>query len=284
MKLGIFGSGYRRQGFYLPEMACSRRVLEILDRMGFEWVILDEIAFCGKLKSFDKTKVYKIKDLKLKAVFRNRTISDQFVPEKIKELSGSFADKETSIITATDGELYGHHHQDFYNMTREAFSDSNIRSYKVSDFVHDFGQGELEEADPVMSSWGSTEEDVAAGIPFSYWKEPENAIQDKLWQFADFACQEVESSNRDENYEVARGFLDKGFSSCHFWAASGKKSMVWKNVIWNPDVIEKGNLFFMKAVRSLYRMDTEKRLCAERRFAEINQMIWKNHWEKFYHF
>ena len=84
IKKQIFGSEYFRQGFYLPEMAYSKKAAEVLDKMGFKWIILDEISYNGKLGSFDKEKVYKIKGLNIKVIFRDRNISNRFVPEKIK--------------------------------------------------------------------------------------------------------------------------------------------------------------------------------------------------------
>lgn len=284
MKRKVFGNGYRRRGFYLPEMGYGQKISNLLESMGFEWIILDEISYGGKLNGFDKEKVYKIKDTNLKVIFRDRDISNHFVPEEIKKISDVARDKNFNIITATDGELYGHHHQDFYNKTKEAFSDKNIKSYKVSEFIDEFGKGNLEEISPVASSWESTEEDLAANIPYAYWNNPENAIQASLWDFANFAMKTVEDHNEDGNYKVARTFLDQGLSSCHFWAASGKRSSVWKDLIWNPDVIENGNLLFIKAIRSIYKLDTENRMEAERKFLQITKLIWHMHWNKFYHF
>lgn len=282
IKKQIFGEDYVRKGFYFPEMAYSRKVAEVLDGMGFKWIILDEISFNGKPDSFDKEKVYRIKGLNLKVIFRNRKVSDYFVPEKINEISEELQKKDVNVITATDGELYGHHHQDFYNKTKEAFTDGNVRSWKVSDFINEIGKGDLQEIDPIDSNWESKEEDIDKGIPFAYWDFPENQIQEKLWSFAYFAIGEVESRRGDENYDIARRLLDKALSSCHFWAASGMKAVIWKETIWNPDSIERGLLFFVRSVRSLRHMDVEKRMEAENRFLEINRLIWDRHWNYFY--
>lgn len=282
IKKQIFGEEYKRRGFYLPEMAYSRKVAEILDRMGFEWIILDEISYSGKLDSFDKGKVYKIKDLKLKAIFRDRKISDYFVPEKIKEISKETPQEDRNIITATDGELYGHHHQDFYNKTKEAFTDGNVKSLKVSEFIRQFDESDLEEVDPVASNWESKEEELLENIPFSYWNYPGNKIQENLWEFANLVILEIEKCKADENYGIARVLLDKGLASCHFWAASGKTAAIWKDIIWNPDTIESGNLFLIRAMRSIREMPVAKRMEAEKRFLEITRLIWDMHWNKFY--
>lgn len=282
IKRQIFGGRYVRRGFYLPEMAYSDKVVKVLDSMGFVWIILDEISFQGKLDSFDKQKVYKIKDSNLKVIFRDRTISDVFVPSKVKEISDGAGGLDLNVITATDGELYGHHHQDFYDKTREALMDGNVRSLQVSQFIEEFGKGRLQEIVPVDSSWESQEEELESGVPFAYWYLPENSIQVELWGFADFAIRVIEKCKDDEKYDIARGLLDKALSSCHFWAASGRKSVVWRDVIWNPDAIERGNLLFVQSVRSLSRIPLPERMEAENRFLEITRLIWSEHWHKFY--
>lgn len=282
IKREIFGTGYKRRGFYLPEMAYSRRVGEILDKMGFEWIILDEISYDGRLDSLDKEKVYRIKGLKLKVVFRDRKISDSFVPEKIKNISKELRGKDCNIITATDGEIYGHHHKDFYAKTREVFTDASIRSMKVSQLMETFADSDLKEADPIPSNWESTREELEKNIPFSYWSHPDNILQKKLWDFAAFVIAQVEDCRQDKQYDIARASLDKGLSSCHFWAASGKKSTVWKETIWNPDMIESGSLFLVRALRSLTDLDKSARMEGEKRFLEITRLIWQLHWSEFY--
>ena len=282
MKKQIFGSSYERRGFYLPEMAYSKKVAQVLEKMGFEWIILDEISCCGAVDVCDTGKVYKIRDMNLKVVFRSRVISDAFVPEKIIALSAECKEGESNIVTATDGELYGHRHHDFYDKTRRAVEDGNVKAWKVSDFIKSFDGVSLEEVEPVSSCWESREEDIKADIPFPYWSDPENEIQKELWSFADFVCTAVETSQQDANYKVARDFADRGLSSCHFWAASGKESFVWKDVIWNPDTIERGNLFFIKAIRSLCVADISLRMEAEKKFLKITESVWACHWNRFY--
>lgn len=282
IKKQVFGSEYKRGGFYLPEMAYSRKVAEILDCMGFKWIILDEISYNGRLGGFDKEKVYKIEGLDLKVIFRDRNVSDYFVPEKIREISQQAFGQDRNIITATDGELYGHHHQDFYNKTKEAFTDGNIRSLRISEFIRQFGSGGIRAIDPVSSSWESNENQIEKGIPYAYWRYPGNELQEKIWSFADFAMNELQKRKNDENYGIACRQLDKGLSSCHFWAASGKNSPIWKETIWNPDSIENGIIFLVRSIRSLAYADIDARMEAERRFLEITKMIWSLHWSRFY--
>ncbi|MDD3190623.1 MAG: hypothetical protein PHI66_02955 [Candidatus Pacebacteria bacterium] len=282
IKRQVFGEKYNPRGFYLSEMAYSIKVVPILEKLGFEWIILDEISFSGKLGECDTTKPYKIKDSKLKVIFRNREISNSFVPDTIEKISSEGSEKNINIITATDGELYGHRHLDFYDRTRAVFGDSNVKSLRVSEFIDSFDENDLEEIEPVASDWEAQEIEIADKKLFSYWNDGGNEIQRKMWQLAGLAIEEVEKHAGDENYKIARELLDKGLASCHFWAASGRASFLWKDTIWNPDTIENGVSFLVRSVRSLREDELKKRLEVENLFLEIIGLIWKKHWETFY--
>lgn len=280
IKSRIFGEGYTRQGFYLPEMAYSRPVAELLEKMGFKWIILDEVSAAGKLGSCDTGKPYRIKGLEMKVIFRDRKISSTFVPETIDSMPRS-SGEERNIVTATDGELYGHRHRDFYGKIQAVLTDERIRTYRVNDFLSRSGE-ELEEIEPVDSSWESQDEELAAGIPFALWKDPSDEIQLRLWELADIAIKVVEERRQDRNHAIARGLLDRGLSSCHFWAAAGRISFSWKELVWNPDVVERGNSFLIRSVRSLVSLETSKRLEAEAKSRAVSELLWRRHWEEFH--
>jgi len=101
IKRGIFGDKYVRRGFYLPEMAYSRKVADALIRLGFEWMILDEISATGHLGGIDTGRVYRLKGSELRIIFRDRVLSSSFVPEMLADVSET-ATSGRNIITATD--------------------------------------------------------------------------------------------------------------------------------------------------------------------------------------
>jgi alpha-amylase/alpha-mannosidase (GH57 family) len=61
-------------GFYLPEMAYSLESAKIIKKLGFDWIILDQISTTQKI---DDKILYQIKNLGLKVVFRNREYSQK---------------------------------------------------------------------------------------------------------------------------------------------------------------------------------------------------------------
>ncbi|MCK5332284.1 polysaccharide deacetylase family protein [Candidatus Parcubacteria bacterium] len=273
-----FGADLKLKGFYMPEMCYSREVAEVVKEVGFQWIILDEISKNGKLGQGDIEKVFEIENLGLKIVFRNRKISDSFVPQKINEISGDQEDRV--VITATDGELYGHHHWDLERHLEENFANRNIKRLKISDYIEQFK--DLEKIDPVDSCWESSVEDLKNNIPYSFWYDPQNKLQKMLWDLALFSINTVEENQKDKGYEIARSLVDRGLTSCTFWSASGKRSFIWQDVIWNPDMIESGALNLVRAIRSLEKLDTKKRIKAEKMFLNIIENIWSSHWKKHY--
>jgi alpha-amylase/alpha-mannosidase (GH57 family) len=276
----LLGDIYNPRGFFLPEMCYSKKVAEIVKSMGFEWIILDEISFNGKLSSVDYSRIYEIKNIGLRVIFRNRAVSNSFVPETINKIAEENIEREMTIITATDGELYGHHHWDVERHLEKIFSNKSIRTLKISDFIGKLG--DFEEIDPVDSCWESTERDLKKRVPYYFWNDPGNKLHKIIWKLAKYSMELVESRKNDQNYDIARNFLDRGLTSCTFWSASGRKSFVWKNTIWNPDMIEGGSLNLIRAVRSLEKISTDKRTKAEKMFLDIVKNIWQSHWEKYY--
>src|SRR3989344_6865081 len=65
----FLGDAYRPKGFFPPEMAYSDNLPPILENLGFEWLIIDEIAYNGDIEKVNYSKIYQIKNTKLKVFF-----------------------------------------------------------------------------------------------------------------------------------------------------------------------------------------------------------------------
>ena len=64
INLKHFGEAYNPVGFFPPEMCYSPKIAEIIQHMGFEWIIIDEIGFNGKLKQIKNDRLYEFKNFK----------------------------------------------------------------------------------------------------------------------------------------------------------------------------------------------------------------------------
>lgn len=274
-----FGEAYNPKGFYLPEMAYSKPVAKAIKQAGFEWIILDEISYDGKINNghIDYAKKYKIKGVGLSVVFRNRKLSKTFVPETIAQLLRS-EHLPTNIITATDGELYGHKYVDSRQTHPRVLKNSHLKMATISEFLASTSKQEI--VDIVDSSWESTPAEIKKHIPYSLWSHPKNKIHARLWQLANFALKLNYKFSRDPNHFSSRLHLEKGLASCTFWWASDKDFKMFNPPAWSPEEVEKGALELLRSVRSLVRIPARYKIQAEKFFLGIHKVIWTKHWIK----
>ncbi len=271
----LFGPAYEPQGFFCPEMAYSKKVGKIIKKLGFKWIILDEIAYNGKLNQVDFEKGYEIKDLGLKVIFRDRTISKSFVPESIYE---KLKDKKDElIITATDAEMYGHHHKDHQNIFEKISKDKNLETIKISNLIKSYS--EFEKISPKTCSWETAPSDLQKNMPFPLWDNPKNKVHQKIWQLANLAIKLNKQYNSENKNIWSRKHLDRGLASCTWWWASLKKPDVFSPLTWNPDEIENGIGELIRSIRSLKNISKKAKITAENIYLELIKIIWHKHWQ-----
>lgn len=276
MNSKFLGKAYKPKGFYLPEMAFDRRVAKILEDMGFEWVILDEIA---AKKTIDYNTRYTLSGTKLKVVFRDRDISKTFVPQSILDLvKESKEEKPHYIVTATDGEVYGHHHSDWDGIFNEVLLRDDVTMITVSQYLNKLKTEKNIAAR--KSSWESMPEEVLTGNPFALWNDPDNPLHKDIWKLAHLAIKLVEKNQKDSNFYWARYHLDRGLCSCTFWWCSSQRPSPFCPITWNPDEVGKGLQDLIKSIRSLKDVDTGKKVEAEKLYYKILKNLWSLHWEE----
>ena len=279
-----FGEIYNPKGFFLPEMAYSKEVAKIIYNLGFKWIILDEISLLNpqnpKIIKPQNNIKYFINDIGLQVVFRDREISKTYVPESILDLLNNNNSDQT-IITATDGELYGHYHNNQTDF--EQVLESNlIKTQTVSEYLDSLNNNEnnIEWIDPIASSWESSLEEITRGIPYFLWNNPNNPIHQKLWEITNTAIDLMEKYSNDPNFYWAQRHLNYGLASCTFWWASAKKFHGLSIESWNPEEINKGVNQLLKSVRSLESAPKEKKIEIEYLAAEVKKNIWEIHWKR----
>jgi len=269
----FFGNAYNPKGFFCPEMAYDKKTGKIIKQMGFEWVILDEIAYNGKLGEVDYNKKYKEKETGLAVIFRNRKISKSFPPETIYKKRANF---DSPIITATDAEMYGHYHKDPKKFLTKIANAEEIETLLISAFLKRLKKSE--EFSAITSSWESEENDIKNKRPFIFWNNPDNKIHGSLWQLAKLVWSANKKYNSKSQDEWARKHLNRGIASCTWWWTSEQKADVFSPWSWNPDEIGKGVEELIKSVRSLKGAPTEIKIKAERLAKNIMSDVWEKHW------
>jgi len=275
-----FGIDIKLTGFFLPEMAYSPEVGELLQAEGFSWLLLDEIAYNRQLNQADCSKKFRDKNSGLEIIFRSRSYSNSYVPELVeKELD---QEDEAVIVTATDGELYGLRHNDPQGVLERVASDKRLRTRTVSEFLAEAEDGGEVEAH--SCNWESAPEELAEEHPFASWLRRDNDLQQCIWDLAYTAYDTVEAYGRDDNYNWARWHLVRGLASCTFWWASAKDfAYIYGPYAWNPDEVERGVNELIRSIRSLEDPATRTiKLQAEQKYVKIKEILWNKHWEEFW--
>jgi len=276
MNQGLLKLKSRPRGFWLPECAYSKKVAEVIKAAGYQWIVLDEISYQGKLGKINYNQKYKIEDLDLGVVFRNRELSKSYVPDALIEL----IDKNQlpdMIVTATDGEIYGHRHIDFKNNLEKIIKNKNIVTKTVSEYLQSLKEETI--CRPIPSNWDSEPVELKQNKPYFLWYNKKNKIHMKLWKLANLAYELVESHEGKEDYWWARLHLERGMSSCTFWWASDKDFKLFGSPAWKPDEVEKGANELIRSIRSL-DIDKKIKIKAEKLYFKLKRQLWLKHWKK----
>lgn len=240
-----FGDVYNPKGFFPPEMGYSENLPKILENLGFKWIIIDEIACGGVVENVDYTKLYKIKNSNLLAFFRNRRVSNLIMSSVVRSkdtlLEALHEDISSNkyLLTAMDGETFGHHRVGLEKLLFEVFDYEGFEFITMNDLVNFYK--EVEEINPVKSTWASSEADIKANSQFLSWNDPTNELHKMQWEFVHFVLDFVKSLNPED--ETVRKKLDVALASDQFFWASAKP---W----WSVEMIEEGAFRLLDAINS----------------------------------
>lgn len=270
--LETLGVVNRPRGFFLPEMAYSPRVGMVIKRLGYKWIMLDPAS--ADQTPHDTVR-YQDEATGLTVLFRNRKLSKKYPPEEIfKRLETR---DETTVITATDAELYGHFHQDWQDHLNHILKSDAVHTVTVSDYIDS-----LTETSAVRlraASWETSTRHAQSNNPFSNWLNHANPIHKRLWALAHRAIELVNSHESDPNFSWARRHLDRGLSSCSFWWASEIKTSPFAPIAWNPDEVERGALELIKSIRSLSTVTPDDKIKSEKIYHDLLVTLWSRHWK-----
>lgn len=261
------GDAYQPRGVFLPEMAYSPAVAPAIEEAGFDWVLLDEIAYDGKVDTTDDTKLYKIKDTNVYAFFRERRISNLIMSavvrsaESLKEAIQDDLATSRYAITGMDGETFGHHRIGLEGLLFEIFDDPDFNLVRISDILDRFD--DTTDVEPVASTWASSQEDIENNIQFISWSDPDNEIHDLQWQLWHIVVDEFYQLPEDDPmYKELRHQLDFAVASDQFFWASAKP---W----WSIDMIEDGAYSLLQIIDKQPNARQKQRQQAHRLYNQI---------------
>ncbi len=234
-----FGAAWNPQGFFPPEMAYSKDVAEVATQAGFKWMILSEYAFPPNIDaSPDNSVIYSFKGLPLKLFFRQHRPSIDIAFGKIWTKTEFFEMVRHEIkanqylLTAMDGETFGHHRPGLEKLLSELYQDEQVESRFISELVDIYPKGP--ELEPLPSSWGLESEDLKRGIVYPRWDYPGNSIHARQWELTNLAIKVVwNTSKTDPSFQTVREKLDKALHSDQYWWAGARPN-------WHFRMVEMG--------------------------------------------
>lgn len=169
------------RGFFPPEMAVNREVLEVLGGLGYEWVSVDE--FCLPKDSRGILKggfVYSLGSQTPKLIVRSRRLTNLFSFKRdldrsaiVAEILKDSADK----MIALDAETFGHHYKDGVYLFESVISDIFEKGVEISTISEAVQESEAVHVEHIEeSTWSSTEGEV-----YPLWENGGSKTNTALW-------------------------------------------------------------------------------------------------------
>ena len=252
----FLGEAYAPKGFFSPEMAYDEKIAPIIADLGFEWIVLDEIACGGEIEKVDYTKIYKVKGTNLKVFFRGRKLSNLIMSAVVRSretlLEAIKEELKTNgfILTAMDGETFGHHRPGLVEMLFDVLSAPDLELIHISDIPLYYR--DIIEVVPIKSTWASSGNDIKNNVQLLSWSDPENIVHKWQWDFTDLVLKEVYAMDKNHTrYKFVREKMDIALSSDQFFWASAKP---W----WSVEMIEAGAFNLLDTIRHIPDIAPEK--------------------------
>jgi len=253
------GEVYKPTGFFSPEMCYSEKLSVILKKLGFKWIILDEISYSGKVRAINFDKKYYLKN-GLEVLFRNRNISDYIAfsapadnPADFDRVIKKERRSREILITAMDGENMGHHRPKTDKLWEKIVTNPKIKTLTCSELLEYYKNKEM--VKPLASSWSSQEDELKNGVAYNLWSDQNNEIHQKQWQLTYFIIKLVKKiKDKDPNYQQIRNALDMALASDQYWWASA-------NPWWSLEIIKnetKELLTVIKDAKCVLKSEKEK--------------------------
>jgi len=284
----FFKKAFSPKGFFPPEMCYSKDILKPLHKTGHKWVLISGVA-CADEWPIDKIYQVKANLSTLSVLFRDDILSNKISFQSIDSkgflthLKGlAQAKKDAYVITAMDGETFGHHiHnwerlflQEVYDVLtceEKAYKDikqrtdlaksfkdflscgitDTIKVVTISELLEHFPKSKIIE--PKSSSWSSSPEDIKNGNYYPLWLGNDNEIHGLQWEHVKicfemvYKAEEVADSTEAKNYaHISRLLLDRALHSCQFWWAS-------RQPMWDINLVNKGIVMQDEVLLNAYK-------------------------------
>ncbi len=155
-----FGEVYAPAGFFPSEMSYDRNVGEAAARLGFEWMLLDEMSHSGKPGSVSWDRAYRLdggaRDVKL--LFRDRSLSQGMVygsfdaPTDLASAARAVQGR-AYVFTGVEADIYGTRRVQPRKFLAAMFAYDAWEMVTVSELLERLG--DVEPVTPAPASWSA---------------------------------------------------------------------------------------------------------------------------------
>ncbi len=241
-----FGPIYQPKCFFPPEMAYSPKVARIVSKLGYQFILLDEISFNGHPTEAISDCLFKIKKTNLIPIFRERRSSNTIMSgiirtkKEFKELFSQDINQNKYICTAMDGETFGHHRIGLDKSLVKIVSSKKPTQIFLSESVEYFSI--KKEISPIAATWASTQDDIDKKIQFYSWYNPRNKVHQLQWRLINYLNKKIKKYQPLPKKTI--DLINRALASDQFFWASGEP---W----WSIEMIEKGAWITIQAIKNI---------------------------------
>ena len=279
----ILGSLYNPEGFFSPELGMSNKILKTVDKLGYKWIIADELSFPPQKGNIQYDRLYKFDNTNLLIFFRNRDISFKTLSAQLEDGNvflteiKDILNKKEYLPLAMDAETFGHHRVGLELLLYDILKSKKLKT-ETYGALHNYFQ-KIESSKCMQSTWALLPIEAIRNEPYERWVNNKNEVNIKQWKLTHFAIdlinnskykvddplindtQKILSSN-EKQWLKARYILDKALHSDQYWWASARP---W----WNINMIQRGAEDLKKSVLKLPSLDIKIKEKTENLYKDI---------------
>lgn len=200
------------RGFFPPELAVNKEIIQVLDSLSYEWVIVDYPAVLEGFENMSEndnvvrfSKIYEVEGINTRCVVRDTKLSNILSFKRdgdIHEIMTyiySNQNKEKNYIVCLDGEVFGHHNKMgiflFENLVKK-LREIGANVMTISEYLEINNTEKIEEVNE--SSWGVSLDGSKDEPIYPFWHDKNIYLHNLLWDLQNIVLDSYEEVKKEE--------------------------------------------------------------------------------------